>query len=74
MGSRVMLRHLVMLSAHGSIYSDVEVYEFKNKTRIVIASQIHKRENGSLNFNSLVNQVMWQTRCGLATYIVCYDA
>ena len=48
--------------------------QIKNKMHVVIVFQIQMRENCSLNFNSLVNQVSWQTRFGLATHIVHYDA
>ena len=36
--------------------------------------KVSYRENGSLDFNTLVNEVSQLTRFGLATYIVFYDA
>ena len=34
---------------HGSIHLDVKDYETQNKAHVVIVSQIHTRENGSLS-------------------------
>ena len=40
-----------------STYLDVQDYETKNKMHVVITTWIQIRENGSLDFDSLVNQV-----------------
>ena len=57
----VCLIVILSLSVCGSIYLNVINYE--NTTNVVIISQIQTKENGSISFNSLVNQASRQTHC-----------
>ena len=54
-------------TAHDNIFADVKVYETEIKTHVAIVFLTQAREKGSLDFNSLVNQVSRQTRFGLAS-------